>query len=59
MITSSLDIIKHRIGNTVFRTDNPRHVGEITAIHPTMTVTVKWNNGWKEDIDYREVERLR
>jgi hypothetical protein len=57
IIQSSLDLIKLRIGDTVNRTDDPRHFGRVEAIHPTMVVTIKWENGWKEIIDYRELER--
>ena len=56
---TSIDLlVKLHCGDRVCRIDDPRHVGRVEAIHPTMTVTVKWQDtGWKELVDYRELSR--
>ena len=60
---NSIDYTRLACGSQVYcgllvcRTDDPRHVGRVEAIHATMTVTVKWENGWKELIDYRELTK--
>lgn len=57
-MSTSLDMIKFQCGAHVCRTDDSRHIGRIVAVHPDMTVAVKWENGWKELVDYRELERI-
>ena len=60
MTRTSIDLIKLHTGDRVHRIDDPRHVGRVEAVHPTMSVTVKWANGWKELIeDYREIVRVK
>ena len=37
----------------------PTHCGRVEAIHANGSVTVKWDgNGWKEIIDYSDLEKI-
>lgn len=59
-MSTSLDLIKLRCGHRVFRIEDPRHIGRVESVHPTMTVTVKWqDSGWIEQmIPFRELVRV-
>jgi hypothetical protein len=48
------------LGDTVHRTDDPRHLGRVEAVHNTGQVKVAWqDSGWFEWLDGADLERLR
>ena len=47
----------YRPGTRVHRVDNPRHVGTVRATFNTLTIRVKWDNGWMEDLLWHEIEK--
>ena len=41
----------------VYRIDNPSHTGWVRATFNTLTIRVKWDCGWVEDLQWDEIER--
>jgi hypothetical protein len=47
--------LKIRIGQRVERADNPRHAGVVLAVSNSAFATIKWDNGWKENLPLSEI----
>jgi len=52
-----MNTIAFSVGQRVERADNPRHVGTVIAVLWSHIIRVKWDNGWREDVDAGEITR--
>ena len=49
------DYFPFRVGQTVWRKDDPSHEGVVVAVISN-SVRVRWSNGWLEDCDPDDLE---
>lgn len=47
-----------RVGQSVSRTDDERHCGRIEAIHNSIAVKVRWENGWISDESAHQLQKV-
>lgn len=54
----SARLVPFRVWDAVSQKIDPRHVGEVTAVHYN-TITVRWHNGWTSEHQANELEKVQ